>query len=73
MIPERIHVYLDNLVRVYSIKCTYIDDDEPWLGILVEAEFAVCSTTNTLKVYIIGELVSVHDMIIPIQHTADWN
>ena len=40
-ILEQIHQVLGNLVRTFSIKETYVDEDDPWLGILAAAEFAI--------------------------------
>ena len=51
---------------------TYVDEDEPWLGILAAVEFAIFSTTNRLKGYSPGKLVFGRDIIILIKHTVDW-
>ena len=51
---------------------TYVDEDEPWLGILAASEFAIFSTTNRLKGYSPGQLVFGRDIIILIKHTVDW-
>ena len=69
---ERIHQVLVNLVRDSNISETYVDEDDPWSGILVASEFKILSTTNILKGYIPGQLLFGHDMILPIKHKVDW-
>ena len=51
MILEQIHEVQGILVRNDNTKDTYIDEDEPWLGILAVAAFEVCSTENRLNGY----------------------
>ena len=70
---NRIHQVLGNLVRICNISNqTYVDEDELWMGILDVSVFAICSTTNSLKGYSPGQLIFVHDMILPIKHRTDW-
>ena len=38
-ILERIHHILGNLVRNCNINQTYVDEDDPWLGILAVSDF----------------------------------
>ena len=42
------------------------------MGILSAAEFSVRSTVHKLKDYILGQLIFGQDMIILIEHTANW-
>ena len=49
-IVEIIHQVLGNLVCTYNLKETYVDDADPWMGILAAAAFAVCSTYHRIKV-----------------------
>ena len=69
---ERIHQVILNLVRTSNIEETYIDKDDPWLGILATAAFAICSTTKSLKGYSPGQLLFDRDTILPIKHKVDW-
>ena len=46
-------------MRACNINQTYIDYDEPWSGILAAAALVVTSTTNSLKGYILFQLVTV--------------
>ena len=39
-ILERIHQVIENLVRSFNITQTYVDKEDPWLGILADAAFA---------------------------------
>ena len=54
---ERIHVIIGNLVQAYNTKDTYIDNDNPWLGILAPIAFLVCSTKFWFKDYSPFQLV----------------
>ena len=67
---EHIHQVLVNLLQKFKITETYVDEDDPWLGILYEASFTILSTTNCLKGYSPGQLVFVHDMILLIKHNV---
>ena len=58
-------------MQTFNIKDTYIDKDDPWLGILVYALFAVLSTKNRVRGYILGQLVLGRDMILRIPHKVD--
>ena len=69
---ERIHQVIRNLVRNFNISQTYVDEDDPWMGILAVAASAIFSTTNRKKCYSPGQLIFFHDMIIPIKHIVDW-
>ena len=72
VILERIHQVLGNLVRTCNITQTYVDEYEPWSGILAAASFAILSTTNSLKGYSPVQLVFFRDVILPIKHTVGW-
>ena len=61
-----------NLVRTFNIQQTYVDENEPWTGILDAAAFAIFSTTNRQKNYSLGQLIFGPDMILLIKHRVDW-
>ena len=42
------------------------------MGILEAESFSILLTTNISKVYSIGQLVFVYDIIILIKHKVDW-
>ena len=71
-IIERLHQVLGNLVHTYNSQETYVDDTDPWMGILAAAAFAVLSTYHRTKQKFPGQLVFFQDMILPINHVADW-
>ena len=72
VISEWIHQVLGNLVRTCKINQTYVDKDDPWLGILSTATFSILLTTNRLKVYSPVQLLFRRDMILLIKYKVDW-
>ena len=42
-IVERIHQVQGNLALMYTIQENFVDDDDPWMGILAGAAFVVQS------------------------------
>ena len=71
-ISERIHWILGNLVRTNSIQESYVNKDGPWLGILSVAVFVIHFTQNILKGYTTGQLIFVHDTILPMNFKYNW-
>ena len=71
-ILERIHQILGNLVQTFNIQHTYVDKNDPRMGILDAAGFVIFSTTNRQKGYSPGQLIFGRDMILPIKHRVDW-
>ena len=72
VVLERIHQVPGNLVQTFKISTkNYIDEHEPWMGILVAEAFVICSTTNSKKGYSPGHLIFGRDMILPIKHRVD--
>ena len=69
---EWINQVILNLVQTCNINQNYVDEDDPWYGILAAAEFVIISTTNRLKGYIPGKLVFGRDMILLIKHKVNW-
>ena len=59
-------------MQTCNITQHYVDEDDPWSGILAAAEFAILSTTNMLKGYSPGQLMFGRDMILLIKHKLDW-
>ena len=56
----------------FNIKETYVDEYDPWLGILVAASFTIQSTSNMLKGYSLVQFAFGRDMILSIKHKVDW-
>ena len=71
-ILEWIHQVLGNLVRTFKIQQTYVDNNDPWTGILDAAAFSIRSTTSRKKVYSPGQLIFRRDIIPPIKHRVCW-
>ena len=69
---DRIHQVLGDLVRTYNLHETYVDTDNPWMGILAEDAFVIRSTYHRTKGKIPGQIVFDQDMILPINHILDW-
>ena len=69
---ERIYQVLGNLVQTFNIYQTYVNENDPWTGILAAAEFGILSTTNRKKVYSPGQLRFGRDMVLTIKHRLDW-
>ena len=59
-------------MRNFNITQTYVNEDDPWLGIISAAAFTIFSTTNMLKCYSMGQLVFVRDIIPLINNKLDW-
>jgi hypothetical protein len=72
-VVERVHQTIGNLIRSFELQDNpYIDEDDPWSGILAATAFAVRSTYHTALRATPGQLVFGRDMILNVQHIADW-
>ena len=71
-IVERIHQVIGNIIRTFNLESNYLDNDDPWRGILAATAFAVRSTSHTTLQKTPGQLVFGWDMIFNIQHVANW-
>ena len=70
---EHAHQMLGNLIRHFELQDNpYIDMDDPWLGILAAAAFAMCSMYHDTLHAMPGQLIFGRDMILNMQHLADW-
>ena len=72
-ILERIHQVIGNIIRTFELEKNYLDEKDPWKGILSATAFAVRSTIHTTLQQTPGQLVFGRDMIFNIQHTANWD
>ena len=64
---ERIHQVLGSLVRTFNVSTqTYVEKNDRWTGILATSAFVILSTTNKIKGYSPVQLISGHDIILPI-------
>jgi hypothetical protein len=56
-IVERVHQLIGNIIRTFELENNYLDDDDPWNGILSATAFAVRSTFHTTLQNTPGQLV----------------
>ena len=71
-IVERVHQVIGNIIRTFELENNYIDEEDPWKGILSATAFAVRSTFHTTLRNTPGQLVFGRDMILNIKHEANW-
>ena len=72
-IVKRIHQVIGNIIRTFELEDNYLDEEDPWKGILSATTFAVRSTYHTTLQKTPGQLVFHRDMIFNIQHKANWD
>ena len=56
----------------HNLQETYVDNTDPWMGILAAAAFVVRSTYHHVKGKSLGQLVFGWDMILPIVYVLNW-
>ena len=71
-ILEIIHQVIANLVHNFDFKDNYLDENDPWSGILAVMAFAVQSTHRTTLQGTPGQLVFERDMILKTPFIEDW-
>jgi hypothetical protein len=71
-IVERVHQTIGNIIRTFELHDNYLDEDDPWKGILAATAFAIRATYHTTLQKSPGQLVFGRDMIFNVQHTANW-
>jgi len=71
-ILERVHKVIGNMIRTFQLEENYLDEDDPWKGILAATAFAVRSTYHTTLQATPGQLVFGRDLILNCEHIADW-
>ena len=71
-IVERVHQVIANIIRTFELENNYLDEDDPWKGILGATAFAVRSTMHTTLRKTPGQLVFGRDMVLNMTHTANW-
>ena len=71
-IVERVHQVIGNIIRTFELEDNYLDEEDPWKGILTATAFAVRATFHTTLKQTPGQLVFGRDMIFNIQHEANW-
>jgi len=71
-IIERVHQTIGNMIRTFELEDIYLDEEDPWIGILSATAFAVRSTYHTTLQATPGQLVFNRDMIFNVKHVANW-
>ena len=71
-IVERVHQVIGNIVRTFELQDNYLDEDDPWKGILSATAFAIRATYHTTLQKSPGQLIFGRDMIFNVEHTANW-
>jgi hypothetical protein len=71
-IVERVHQVIGDIICTFELENNYLDDNDPWKGILSATAFAVRSTFHTTLQNTPGQLVFVGDMILNVKHEANW-
>ena len=46
-VVERVHQVIGNMIRTFELQDNYLDEKDPWSGILQATAFAVRSTYHT--------------------------
>ena len=72
VIIYRVHQVLRNRIRYFNLNDTYVYDADPWMRTLAAAAFVVRATYHRTKQKSLGQLVFGQDMILPINHLANW-
>jgi transposase InsO family protein len=70
-ILERVHQTLGNIIRTFELQDKYLDEEDPWAGILSAAAFALRSTYHTTLQASPGQLVFGRDMMLNKKHKAN--
>jgi hypothetical protein len=63
---------IGNIIRTFELESIYLDEENPWKGILSATAFALQSTFHTTLRSTPGQLVFGRDMIFNIKHEANW-
>jgi transposase InsO family protein len=71
-IVEQVHQTIGNIIQTFELHENYLDEHDPWKGILAATAFAICATYNTTLQKSPRQLVFGRDMIFNIQHTENW-
>ena len=60
------------MIRTFELQDNYLDEKDPWSGIIQATAFAVRSTYHTTLQKTPAQLVYNRDMILDIEHVANW-
>ena len=71
-ILDRINHVIANMIRTFNLEANYLDETDPWKGILSATAFAVRSTYHTTLKKSPGQLIFGRDMILNVKHEINW-
>ena len=69
---ERIHQVIGDSLRAYELQEQELDEDDPFGAILANVSWALRSTYHTALEATPGQLFFGRDMLLGIQHKANW-
>ena len=69
---ELIHQVIANLVHKFDLKNNYLEDDDPWSGILADTYFVVKIICRTMLQTLPGQIAFGRDMILNTPFIYDW-
>ena len=69
---ERAHQTLGNIIRTFQVQDNYLDQSDPWKGILAAAMFALRSTYHMALQATPTQVVFGRDAIMPTKFEANW-
>jgi len=71
-IVKRVDKTIGNMIRTFELEDHYLDENDPWKGILAAAAFAVRATIHTTLQKTPAQLVFGRDIILNVNHIANW-
>jgi transposase InsO family protein len=72
-IIERVHQTIGNIIRTFQVQDNYLNEDDPWEGILTATMFAIRANYHTTLQATPSQLVFGRDAILNVQFEANWN
>jgi hypothetical protein len=69
---ERVHRVIGDIILTFELQDNYLDEDDPWKGILSATAFTVRLMYYTTLQKTPWQLVFGQDMIFNVQHTTNW-
>jgi hypothetical protein len=73
IIIEHVHQTIGNIIRTFQAQDNYLDENDPWEGILTATMFAMRATYHTTLQAPPSQLVFGQDAILNVQFKANWN
>ena len=73
VILELVHQTISNIIRTMKAQDMFLDDENPWNGILASTMFALRTTVHTTTRFIPMQLVFGRDAVLNTRHEADWH